>query len=133
MLDAEEARLRALECTTADDLLVVVAIKRQLGVARNWHGTKEAGTASGPRSTPKSSVHTVYLDLDLTLRPRRERPRGCGVADERDEFPPPHSCFPPEPQKISTVRHGSVVRENSSGFRRLTLRNLNPFVVNVVP
>lgn len=31
MLDAEEARLRALECTTADDFLTVVAIKRQLG------------------------------------------------------------------------------------------------------
>jgi hypothetical protein len=29
MLDAEEARLRALESMTADDLLVVVAIKRQ--------------------------------------------------------------------------------------------------------
>ena len=31
MLDAEEARLRALESTTADDFLVFVAIKRQLG------------------------------------------------------------------------------------------------------
>jgi AraC-like DNA-binding protein len=31
MLDAEEARLRALECTTADDFLVVVAIKRNSG------------------------------------------------------------------------------------------------------
>jgi hypothetical protein len=31
MLDAEEARLRALKSTTVDDLLVVVAIKRQLG------------------------------------------------------------------------------------------------------
>jgi hypothetical protein len=28
MLDAEEARLRALESTTADDFLVFVAIKR---------------------------------------------------------------------------------------------------------
>ena len=36
MLDAEEARLRALECTTADDLLVVVAIKRQLGTLKRY-------------------------------------------------------------------------------------------------
>ena len=36
MLDAEEARLRALESTTADDLLVVVAIKRQLGTLKRY-------------------------------------------------------------------------------------------------
>jgi len=36
MLDAEEARLRALECTTADDFLVVVAIKRQLGTLKRY-------------------------------------------------------------------------------------------------
>jgi hypothetical protein len=34
MLDAEEAQLRALECTTADDFLIVVAIKRQLGTLK---------------------------------------------------------------------------------------------------
>jgi len=36
MLDAEEARLRALESMTADDLLVVVAIKRQLGTLKRY-------------------------------------------------------------------------------------------------
>jgi len=36
MLDAEEIRLRALESTTADDLLVVVAIKRQLGTLKRY-------------------------------------------------------------------------------------------------
>jgi hypothetical protein len=36
MLDAEEARLRALECTTVDDFLVVVAIKRQLGTLKRY-------------------------------------------------------------------------------------------------
>jgi hypothetical protein len=36
MLDAEETRLRALESTTADDLLVVVAIKRQLGTLKRY-------------------------------------------------------------------------------------------------
>jgi len=36
MLDAEEARLRALESLTADDLLVVVAIKRQLGTLKRY-------------------------------------------------------------------------------------------------
>ena len=32
----EEARVRALESTTADDLLVVVAIKRQLGTLKRY-------------------------------------------------------------------------------------------------
>ena len=36
MLDAEESRLRALKSTTADDLLVVVAIKRQLGTLKRY-------------------------------------------------------------------------------------------------
>src|SRR6516165_9432257 len=36
MLDAEEARLRALESTTADDLLAFVAIKRQLGTLKRY-------------------------------------------------------------------------------------------------
>jgi hypothetical protein len=36
MLDAEEARLRALKSTTADDFLVVVAIKRQLGALKRY-------------------------------------------------------------------------------------------------
>ena len=36
MLDAEEARLRAVEYTTADDFLVVVAIKRQLGTLKRY-------------------------------------------------------------------------------------------------
>jgi hypothetical protein len=36
ILDAEEARLRALESTTADDFLVVVAIKRQLGTLKRY-------------------------------------------------------------------------------------------------
>src|SRR5215470_15502293 len=36
MLDAEEARLRALESTMAADLLVVVAIKRQLGALKRY-------------------------------------------------------------------------------------------------
>src|SRR5262249_1285521 len=36
MLDAEEARLRALESTTADDFLVFVAIKRQLGTLKRY-------------------------------------------------------------------------------------------------
>jgi hypothetical protein len=36
MLDAEEARLRALESPTADDFLVFVAIKRQLGSLKRY-------------------------------------------------------------------------------------------------
>jgi hypothetical protein len=36
LLDAEEARLRALECTTANDFLIVVAIKRQLGTLKRY-------------------------------------------------------------------------------------------------
>src|SRR5215470_10395502 len=36
MLDAEEARLQALECTTADDFLIVVSIKRQLGALKRY-------------------------------------------------------------------------------------------------
>ena len=36
MLDAEEARLRALESTTADDFLVFVAIKRQLATLKRY-------------------------------------------------------------------------------------------------
>jgi hypothetical protein len=36
MLDAEEARLHALECTTADDFLIVVSIKRQLGTLKRY-------------------------------------------------------------------------------------------------
>jgi len=36
MLDAEEARLRALESTTLDDFLVFVAIKRQLGTLKRY-------------------------------------------------------------------------------------------------
>jgi hypothetical protein len=36
MLDAEEARLRALESPTADDFLVFVAIKRQLGTLKRY-------------------------------------------------------------------------------------------------
>ena len=36
MLDAEEARLQALECTTADDFLIVVSIKRQLGTLKRY-------------------------------------------------------------------------------------------------
>ena len=36
MLDTEEARLRALESMTADDLLVVAAIKRQLGTLKRY-------------------------------------------------------------------------------------------------
>jgi hypothetical protein len=36
MLDAEEARLRALKRTTADDFLLVVAIKRQLGTLKRY-------------------------------------------------------------------------------------------------
>jgi hypothetical protein len=36
MLDAEEARLRALECTTTDDFLIVVAIRRQLGTLKRY-------------------------------------------------------------------------------------------------
>jgi hypothetical protein len=34
--DAEEARLRALKHTTADDFLLVVAIKRQLGTLKRY-------------------------------------------------------------------------------------------------
>ena len=36
MLDADEARLQALECTTADDFLIVVSIKRQLGALKRY-------------------------------------------------------------------------------------------------
>jgi hypothetical protein len=36
MLDAEEARLRALKSTTADDFLLVVAVKRQLGTLKRY-------------------------------------------------------------------------------------------------
>ena len=36
MLDSEEARVRALESTTADDLLIVVEIKRQLGALKRY-------------------------------------------------------------------------------------------------
>jgi hypothetical protein len=36
MLDAEEVRLQALECTTADDFLIVVSIKRQLGTLKRY-------------------------------------------------------------------------------------------------
>jgi hypothetical protein len=36
MLDAQEARLRALKSTTADDFLIVVAIKRQLGTLKRY-------------------------------------------------------------------------------------------------
>jgi hypothetical protein len=36
MLDAEEARLRALKSTTPDDFLLVVAIKRQLGTLKRY-------------------------------------------------------------------------------------------------
>ena len=36
MLDAEEARLQALKNTMADDLLVVVAIERQLGTLKRY-------------------------------------------------------------------------------------------------
>jgi hypothetical protein len=36
MLDAEEARLRALENAAADDFLVFVAIKRQLGTLKRY-------------------------------------------------------------------------------------------------
>jgi hypothetical protein len=36
MLDAKEARLRALKSTTADDFLLVVAVKRQLGTLKRY-------------------------------------------------------------------------------------------------
>jgi hypothetical protein len=36
MLDAEEARLQALKSTTVEDLLAVVAIKRQLGTLKRY-------------------------------------------------------------------------------------------------
>jgi hypothetical protein len=36
MLDAEEARLRALENAAADDFLAFVAIKRQLGTLKRY-------------------------------------------------------------------------------------------------
>jgi hypothetical protein len=36
MLEAEEARLRALNNTTGDDLRVLVAIKRQLGALKHY-------------------------------------------------------------------------------------------------
>jgi hypothetical protein len=42
-------------------------------------------------------------------------------------------AFPSRTSKNFDGTPRSVVRENSSGFRRLTLRNLNPFIVNVVP
>jgi hypothetical protein len=36
LMEKREARLRALESTTADDFLVVVAIKRQLGTRKRY-------------------------------------------------------------------------------------------------
>src|SRR5215472_9046104 len=42
-------------------------------------------------------------------------------------------AFPSRTSKNFDGTPRSVLRENSSGFRRLTLRNLNPFIVNVVP
>src|SRR5215472_13171582 len=67
--------------------------KRRPGRGKKLARRKRGPPPAPPRSTPKSSVYTVYLDL--TLRPCRERPRGCGAADERDEFPPPHSVSLP--------------------------------------
>jgi hypothetical protein len=58
MLDAEEARLQALKCTTADDFLIVVSIKRQLGTLKRYL---------------KISANDARLDEAMRVRASRAR------------------------------------------------------------
>jgi len=102
--------------------------------ARSWQeiGTyrRKRGPPLAPRSTPKSSVYTAYLIL-----------RCAPAASGHVAAVPPMSvmnsrrliAFPSRTSKNFDGTPRFVVRENSSGFRRLTLRKLNPFIVNVVP
>lgn len=57
MLDAEQARLQALENTTADDFLLVVAIKRQLGALRRYLKISKSDFEA-PRYRTKLGVRT---------------------------------------------------------------------------
>ena len=70
MLDAEEARLRALECTTADDFLVVVAIKRQLGTLKRYLKISTANLEA-PRHPTKLRVRRKTKTKRISRTRRR--------------------------------------------------------------
>ena len=70
MLDAEEARLRALESTTADDLLVVVAIRRELGKLKRYLKISTANLEA-PRHRTKLRVRRKTKTKRISRTRRR--------------------------------------------------------------
>jgi len=72
MLDTEEARLLALENTTSDDFLLVVAIQRQLGTLKRYLKISTIDLEA-PRDPTKLRVRTLQARQETRTKSTRGR------------------------------------------------------------